>query len=88
MEGVQDYFRDDVYWAYSPEQNFSASQESFLGSFDNWVDVTGQDRGFRLLSGKAAVPTVTQWGLVVLGVVLFGAIVVISRKRLTAAQAA
>ena len=45
-----DYFRDDVYWAYSQEQHFNTTQESEFGLFNNWTDVTGRDRGFRLFA--------------------------------------
>jgi len=44
-----DFIRDDVYFAYSDQQSFSFSQESFNALFNNWAQVTNEDRGFRLL---------------------------------------
>lgn len=77
----QDYVRDEVYFAFSQAQSFSTSHESELGTFDNWLVVVGEDRGFRLFDVGAAVPAVSHWGLGVLGVGLLLALVVITKRN-------
>jgi len=86
--GDHDFTRDDVYFAYSQETHFNTSQESDLGTFDNWVDVTARDRGFRLLTVPVGVPAMSKSGLFVLGAGLLVALLLVTRKAGTAAPTA
>jgi hypothetical protein len=55
--------RDNVYWAYSVDQNFNVSQEQFSCA-GGWTAVTAEDRAFKLFTEEVTPVESATWGAI------------------------